>query len=119
MKRQIKIPPEVAGEEWAGIYTVKTLYVPDSLQIYGELDELIERFEVDTSNQRKVQLLLNWVLVKHAVEKDGKPLPDSIPNKLFEALLPSVTELNALTVEESQSIFLGSSMASQQGSVGK
>jgi len=113
--KKFELSAKQVGKEWAGTYTVEVIYAPDSISMYSELDELIEKQGIDPKDKRKIQILLNWLLVKYSTKKDGKPLPDRIPHKIYELLVIPSHQLNTMTVEEGQDLFLESSEANPQG----
>jgi len=82
-----KIDASFAGPEWAGEYTVEVIYAPESLKMYSEA-------------QKELKLL------KYSAKKDGKPLPDRIPHKLYELLAPEAHKLNTIMLEAGQELFL-------------
>jgi len=103
---KIKIDDDFLGPEWAGEYTVEVIYAPDSLKMYSEVAKEAKEKKIDLKDVETIQTLLNWKLIKYSVKKDGKPLPDKIPHKLYELLAPEVHRLNTVTLEEGQDLFL-------------
>ena len=101
-----KIDASFAGEEWAGTYTVEVIYAPESLQMYAEVAKEIKERGFDPKDIQTLQTILNWKLLKYSAKKDGQPLPDRIPHKLYELLAPEAHKLNTLMLEEGRELFL-------------
>ena len=101
-----RVDASFAGQEWAGEYTVEVIYAPESLQMYSEVAKEMQKKGADPRDMQTLQTLLNWKLIKYCVKKDGQPLPDRIPHKLYEFLAPEAHKLNTITLEEGRELFL-------------
>jgi len=118
---KIKIDASFAGQEWAGEYEVKMLYAPEDLVIYKEVAKEIKKKgikpklpnEMTPKEQKEIQNLLSWIVFKHSVRKDGEPLPQQVPIKIFDLLIPQVSKLNILSEKEGQDLFLPPTTDSQ------
>jgi len=109
-----ELSAEQVDKEWAGTYTVEVIYAPESIMMYAELNDLIEEQKINPTDKKRVQILLNWLIVKYSAKKDGKPLPERIPHKIFELLAIPAHQLNTMALEEGQDLFLGSSDSKPQ-----
>lgn len=110
----IKIDDGFCGKEWAGTYTISVLYAPFSLQIFKKVRKQVKKEKIDLTDEETLSNMISWTILKESVKKDGKPLPDKIPHKLYMRLYPEVSRLNDLSLEERQGLFLESTVEKEQ-----
>jgi len=96
---------DAIGKEWAGEYVIRQLTSTELLNIGDEVIEDARKqgkniFEVPAHYQ-------NERLVYKCVTLDGKDIKyGTMPSKLMEILMRPVFELNSLTPQERQEVFL-------------
>ena len=96
------LPKEIVesiGKKWAGDYTVNILSAREYLAIGDELARDL------TVEQEIPRFKLQYEVVKKAVLKDGKPIEEDMPSKLYEALSSVVLPLNMLNQNEATVLF--------------
>ena len=86
-------------KKWAGDYTVNILSAREYLAIGDELARDL------TVEQEIPRFKLQYEVVKKAVLKDGKPIEEDMPSKLYEALSSVVLPLNMLNQNEAAALF--------------
>jgi len=62
--KKFELSAKQVGKEWAGTYTVEVIYAPDSISMYSELDELIEKQERQKKNPDFAELATGQVFHK-------------------------------------------------------
>ena len=93
------------GEKWAGTYELRQLSSTEALEVADELIDYARK------NGKDIQDIPNYYqnerLVYKSVKHNGKTIPyGTMPSKLMELLMQPVFEMNSVTPEERQKIFL-------------
>jgi hypothetical protein len=95
------------GEEYNGTYTVHILNAKEYLQAAEELIQA-KRFEAqkkgETWKGNIPETELRNAILHASVTKDGQPLPQELPSKLYEILSFVAVPLNMLSQEEGQNL---------------
>jgi hypothetical protein len=94
---------EQLGPQFKGTYTIHILNAKEYLQTAEELT-LKKRQELqainETFNGQISEVALRTAIVYKSVTKDGQPLPEDIPSKLYEILAYVAIPLNMLNQDE-------------------
>jgi hypothetical protein len=111
MQKTITLPQSLVdeiGAEYAGTYTVRMLMSKEYLAvterlIQEERERALQREQTWTGELPRT--LIQRGLVYAACQKDGKPLPDDVPVKLYELLASAALPMNTLSQAEGQELY--------------
>jgi len=109
VSKDLEVPPEYAGEEWAGTYTIRELTAPerdriDEEVVTWEYNEKLAR-EVARQDTTRFKKLLILAAVKAPKNVDLKKI-DECP-KMRDLLFWAAEKMNYPTIEEASFLLRG------------
>ena len=96
------------GDEWAGTYTVRMLMSKEYLAVTEEIIQAKRAEAQLRGDEWDGTIPLTEIrrgIVFKSCSKDGQPLAEDIPAKLFELLASVSVPMNTLDVSEGQALF--------------